>query len=280
VRRKAIGRDLGLAIRMAVALALIGVVYLAAEGALLALFVVALGEGDVAAAAGAAMFAAGIPFLLVSHARRAGSLALRMARARVLEPGKEPELQALVARVAAQADLPGPRLAVVQSPAENAFAVGTSPGQATVALTTGIVERLDKEELEAVVAHEISHIANRDTAVMTFVSGPALAGWGMRHSDDFRLRLTFPLYLPIHLLGLLLMWSIFALPRVRRRPRLGAHHGRSRAVDERAPEARGKGARGRPTRRSCDQRALHRLRASSAPPRAPHGPSAGREATA
>jgi heat shock protein HtpX len=193
---------------MAVTLAVIGVIYLAAEGALLALFVVALRDGDVAAAAGAAMFAAGIPFLLVSHARRAGCLALRMARASVVEPGKERELQALVARVAAQADLPAPRLAVVQSPAENAFAVGTSPGQATVALTAGIVERLDEEELEAVVAHEISHIANRDTAVMTFVSGPALAGWGMRHSDDFRLRLTFRLYLPIHLLGLLLMWSI------------------------------------------------------------------------
>jgi heat shock protein HtpX len=154
------------------------------------------------------MFAAGIPVLLVAHARRAGNLALRMARAWVLDPGAQRELQALVARVAAQADLPAPRLAVVQSSAENAFAVGTSPDKATVALTTGIVERLDEEELEAVVAHEISHIANRDTAVMTFVSGPALAGWGMRHSDDFRLRIIFPLYLPIHVLGLLLMWSI------------------------------------------------------------------------
>jgi heat shock protein HtpX len=190
------------------ALAVIGVIYLAAEGALLALFVVALRDGDVGAAAGAAMFAAGIPVLLLAHARRAGNLALRMARAWVLDPGAQRELQALVARVAAQADLPAPRLAVVQSSAENAFAVGTSPDKATVALTTGIVERLDEGELEAVVAHEISHIANRDTAVMTFVSGPALAGWGMRHSDDFRLRIIFPLYLPIHVLGLLLMWSI------------------------------------------------------------------------
>ncbi|MGB9662149.1 MAG: zinc metalloprotease HtpX [Moorellaceae bacterium] len=85
-------------------------------------------------------------------------------------PREAPELHALVERLAALADIPKPRVAVVRTPLPNAFATGRSPAHAVVAVTTGLLERLDAPELEAVLAHELSHIRNRDMAVMTVAS--------------------------------------------------------------------------------------------------------------
>jgi heat shock protein HtpX len=197
---------------MAVALTVIGVIYLGVEGLLVVLTIASFADGDVLAFLGALMFVLAIPFVLVMQIRHSGSLALRKTGAEVVPPGREHELEALAERVAAQASLPAPRLAVLDTATANAFAVGTTAGNSVVTLTRGLVEQLTNEEIEAVLAHELTHVANRDSAVMTFASGPAMAGSDMwRESDRLHkgsLLLFAPLWGPIYLLSLLLMWSI------------------------------------------------------------------------
>ncbi len=97
-------------------------------------------------------------------------LVLLSTGAREVGPGEAPELHALVDRLAALANVPKPRVAIVPTPVPNAFATGRSPSHAVVAVTTGLMERLDSPEIEAVLAHEFSHIKNRDVAVMTLAS--------------------------------------------------------------------------------------------------------------
>ena len=81
-----------------------------------------------------------------------------------------PELHATIGRLAQQADIPKPTVAVADSRVPNAFATGRSPSKATVAVTSGIVDTLDSEELEGVLAHELAHVKNRDVMVMTIAS--------------------------------------------------------------------------------------------------------------
>ena len=102
------------------------------------------------------------------------SLALMMNRARPLEPGQLPWLESMTADFARRAGLPMPRLYLVDSPTPNAFATGRSPEKAAVAVTTGLLQLLGRRELAGVLAHELSHVKNRDTLIMT-VAG-ALAG--------------------------------------------------------------------------------------------------------
>jgi len=91
---------------------------------------------------------------------------LRSVGARRVSPDEYPELHAAVTRLAAQADVPAPDVAVAHTELPNAFAVGT-PGDGTVVVTTGLLDRLDDAELDAVLAHELSHLANRDASLMT-----------------------------------------------------------------------------------------------------------------
>jgi heat shock protein HtpX len=126
----------------------------------------------------------------------------------VLDAEEQPELQELVARLAAEADIPRPRLAVANSWAPNAFAVGLTSDRAIVVVTTELLRRLEGPELEAVVAHEIAHVVNRDGMVMTFVAGPTLLGAGLWHSDDGRARLLFLYYVPVFVIGSLLLWTM------------------------------------------------------------------------
>jgi len=88
----------------------------------------------------------------------------------IVSPKEAPELHAIIDRLCALADMPKPRVAIASTDVPNAFATGRSPKQAVVCATTGIMRRLDAGELEAVLAHEISHVAHRDVAVMTFAS--------------------------------------------------------------------------------------------------------------
>ena len=88
----------------------------------------------------------------------------------IVSPQEAPELHAIIDRLCALADRPKPRVAIASTDVPNAFATGRSPKQAVVCATTGIMRRLDAGELEAVLAHEISHVAHRDVAVMTFAS--------------------------------------------------------------------------------------------------------------
>ncbi len=97
-------------------------------------------------------------------------LVLWSTRARVVSEDEEPELHRMVERLAAEAGIPKPRVAVVQSPVPNAFATGRSPSNAVVAVTDSIQRLLTREELEAVVAHELAHVKNRDVLTMTIAS--------------------------------------------------------------------------------------------------------------
>jgi heat shock protein HtpX len=97
-------------------------------------------------------------------------LALAAMGGRVVTPQEAPQLHAMIERLCVQADLPKPKVAVANTRMPNAFALGRSPKSATVCATTGIMELLSPAELEGVMAHELTHVANRDVAVMTLAS--------------------------------------------------------------------------------------------------------------
>ena len=97
-------------------------------------------------------------------------LALRSMGARRVDPSEYPGLHDRVGRLSQQADLPKPDVAVADSRTPNAFATGRSPDSAVVCATTGLLDALDDEELEGVLAHELAHVKNRDVAVMTIAS--------------------------------------------------------------------------------------------------------------
>jgi heat shock protein HtpX len=88
-------------------------------------------------------------------------------RARVVTPEQAPELHGMIDRLCALADMPKPRVAIADTDMPNAFATGRSPSNSVVCVTTGIMRRLEAEELEGVLAHELSHVAHRDVLVMT-----------------------------------------------------------------------------------------------------------------
>jgi len=97
-------------------------------------------------------------------------LALASMGAKVVSPAEAPGLHAMIERLCIQADLPKPKVAVADTRMPNAFALGRSPKNATVCATTGIMEILTPAELEGVMAHELTHVANRDVLVMTLAS--------------------------------------------------------------------------------------------------------------
>jgi heat shock protein HtpX len=149
------GKDTGLQIRMTVTMFLLGLVYVALVVALLA-----FGANGITVA----IFAGGLAALNLFASDK---LALRAMGARVVSPQEAPQLHAMVERLCVQADLPKPKVAVANTRMPNAFALGRSPKSATVCATTGIMELLSPAELEGVMAHELTHVANRDVLVMT-----------------------------------------------------------------------------------------------------------------
>ena len=98
-------------------------------------------------------------------------IAMFAMHAKEVTPEQAPELHGVIDRLCALADMPKPRVAIAQTDVPNAFATGRSPKAAVVCATTGLLRRLDEPEVEAVLAHEISHVAHRDVAVMTIASG-------------------------------------------------------------------------------------------------------------
>jgi len=102
-------------------------------------------------------------------------IVLRMYNAQPVGPSEAPELYAIVQGLAQKAGVPMPKLYLIPDPALNAFATGRGPSHAAVAATVGIVKAMDREELEGVLAHELSHVINRDTLVSTVAA--TLAGY-------------------------------------------------------------------------------------------------------
>jgi heat shock protein HtpX len=154
-RPTSFGRDPGLQTRMVVTLFLLGLVYVVLIGALF--FATGSAVIIVLVAGGLALFQ-----LFGSE-----KLALHAMGAREVSPQEAPELHALIERLCVQADLPKPKIAVADTLMPNAFALGRSKKHATVAATTGLMRTLSPAELEGVMAHELSHVANRDVMVMT-----------------------------------------------------------------------------------------------------------------
>jgi heat shock protein HtpX len=113
-------------------------------------------------------------------------LVLATAGARIIQPGQAPELYGVFQRLAQQADLPTPRVAIIDTPMPNAFATGRGPKHAVIAVTTGLLNQLSQREVEAVIGHEMTHIRNRDMTVMTMAgSFAAVASWIVQMSFWF-----------------------------------------------------------------------------------------------
>lgn len=168
--RRQLGNDAGLAARMFLTMFLLAALYL--------FFLVVLWQSGVSYS-GMIIFIGAMLFFQYYYSDR---MVLWSMRARVVSPREAPELHTIVERLAALADLPKPRIAIVPTSMPNAFATGRNPANAVVAVTTGIMDRLSRSELEAVLAHELSHVRNRDMTVMTIASFFAtIASFIMRH---------------------------------------------------------------------------------------------------
>src|SRR5438105_8156841 len=159
MKRRSYGRDAGLSLRMLLTGSLLGLLYVVFAVVLFQVLSVGL-----------------IPMLVIVLAialfqyYTSDKLALAASGAKVVERDKAPELHAMVERLCAMADLPKPRIAVIDTDVPNAFATGRSPKHAAVAVTRGLWQRLEPQEIEGVLAHELSHVANRDVLVMTLAS--------------------------------------------------------------------------------------------------------------
>ncbi|PWR75963.1 zinc metalloprotease HtpX [Methanospirillum stamsii] len=101
-------------------------------------------------------------------------LVLMSTGSKIVEYDEAPELHRTIEKLCAEAELPKPRIAVMHSPMPNAFATGRSPKHAVVAVTDSIMQTLNQNELEAVLAHELSHVKNRDILTMTVASFVAM----------------------------------------------------------------------------------------------------------
>jgi heat shock protein HtpX len=159
MKRRSYGRDTGLTLRMLLTSGLLGLLYVVFAVVLFSLLNVGL-----------------VPMLLivlglaVFQYYTSDKLALAASGAKVVSREEAPALHDMVERLCALADLPKPRIAIMDTPVPNAFATGRSPKHAAVCITTGLWDRLEPKEIEGVLAHELSHVANRDVLIMTVAS--------------------------------------------------------------------------------------------------------------
>jgi heat shock protein HtpX len=159
MKRRSYGRDAGLSLRMILTGSLLGLLYVVFAVVLFQVLNVGL-----------------IPMLVivigiaVFQYFTSDKLALAASGAKVVDRDKAPELHAMIERLCAMADLPKPRVAIIDTDVPNAFATGRSPKHAAVAVTRGLWQRLEPQEIEGVLAHELSHVANRDVLIMTVAS--------------------------------------------------------------------------------------------------------------
>ena len=157
-QRTSFGRDGGLQARMLLTMFLLGLLYVAFVGVLLS------------AGAGVGVMVVVIGALTLGQLFLSDKIALRAMGAKEVSPEEAPGLHAMIERLCIQADLPKPKIAVMDSPVPNAFAMGRSQKKAVVCASTGIMETLEPHELEGVMAHELTHVKNRDVMIMTIAS--------------------------------------------------------------------------------------------------------------
>jgi len=159
MKRRSYGRDAGLSLRIVLTTTMLGLLYVVFAVVLFQVLNVGL-----------------VPMILIVVALAffqyytSDKLALKASGAKVVERDEAPQLHELVERLCAMADLPKPRIAIIDTDVPNAFATGRSPKHAAVAVTRGLWQRLEPQEVEGVLAHELSHIGNRDVLIMTLAS--------------------------------------------------------------------------------------------------------------
>jgi heat shock protein HtpX len=159
MKRRSYGRDAGLTFRMLLTGSLLGLLYV--------IFAVVLFEVLSVGLVPMIVIVVGIAFFQYFTSDK---LALAASGAKVVERDQAPELHDMIERLCAMADLPKPRVAIIDTDVPNAFATGRSPKHAAVAVTRGLWQRLEPQEIEGVLAHELSHVANRDVLIMTVAS--------------------------------------------------------------------------------------------------------------
>ena len=159
MKRKPFGRDTKLSLRMLLAGGALGGLYVVFAGVLFSVLNMGL--------APMLIIVVGIALFQYYTSEK---LALAASGAKIVTAEQEPELHAMVERLCAMSDMPKPRIAVIESDVPNAFATGRSPKHAAVAVTRGLWRRLEPQEVEGVLAHELAHIAHRDVLVMTLAS--------------------------------------------------------------------------------------------------------------
>jgi len=159
MKRSAYGRDLGLSTRMLLTMFTLGLLYVV-------FFVVMVNVLNVG------IFAVVLIIGVLAFVQyfTSDKIALLASGAKIVDPDQAPELHAMIERLAAMADLPKPRVAVIPSAVPNAFATGRNQKHSVVAVTQGLWDRLEPQEIEGVLAHELTHVVNRDVAVMTIAS--------------------------------------------------------------------------------------------------------------
>jgi heat shock protein HtpX len=163
------GSDLGLSARMVLTMILLGLVYVAFIGIIL-LYVQNI-----------AVIVVFVGLFLGAQYFFSDRVVLAASGAHIVSEDEAPELHSAIERLCAMADLPKPKVAIANSPVPNAFATGRNQNHAVVAVTSSLLQRLEEPEVEAVLAHELSHVKNRDMLVMTIASFvTTIAGFLMR----------------------------------------------------------------------------------------------------
>lgn len=163
------GSDLGLSARMVLTMILLGLVYVAFIGIIL-LYVQNI-----------AVIVVFVALFLGAQYYFSDRVVLATSGAHIVSEDEAPELHSAIERLCAMADLPKPKVAIAKSAVPNAFATGRNQNHAVVAVTSSLLQRLDEPEVEAVLAHELSHVKNRDMLVMTIASFvTTIAGFLMR----------------------------------------------------------------------------------------------------
>ena len=159
MKRRSYGRDAGLSLRILLTTTALGLLYVVFAVVLFQVLNVGLA-----------------PMLVIVFALAffqyytSDKLALRAAGAKIVERDEAPQLHDMIERLCAMADLPKPRVAIIDTDVPNAFATGRNPKNSAVAVTSGLWRRLEPQEVEGVLAHELSHVANRDVLIMTVAS--------------------------------------------------------------------------------------------------------------
>ncbi len=159
MKRKSYGRDAGLTLRMLLTSGLLGLLYV--------VFAVVLFSALNVGLVPMLIIVIGLAFFQYYTSDK---LALAASGAKIVSRAAAPDLHDMVERLCAMADLPKPKIAIMDTPVPNAFATGRSPKHAAVCVTTGLWHRLEPKEIEGVLAHELSHVANRDVLIMTVAS--------------------------------------------------------------------------------------------------------------